>query len=65
MGWNVRTETFSDDNSASVYLGDVWLSHGDSMAEALEEAGMIINAYVNGAKWARDEYSKLAFLLED
>ena len=65
MDWNVQTETFSDDNSVSVYLGNAWLSHGDSMAEALEEARMILNAYVNGARWARDEYSKLAFLLED
>jgi hypothetical protein len=62
-GWNVETKTFSDDRSVSVYFGGVWLCHDDSRTEAIDEASTILNAFANGAFWARSEFPALAGLV--
>lgn len=52
--------TWPDDNSVSVYLGDVLLANEPNRQEAEHEALFVIRAFDNGAGWARDEFPGLA-----
>ena len=56
---------FHDDDSFSVLLCGVWLSHADERDEAVADARFVISAYRNGAGWARAEFPELARVLFD
>ncbi len=57
--WKVRTETFSDNGSVSVYFGDIWLCNEDNKSEAINEARFVLTAADNGAGWVNDEFPGL------
>lgn len=51
------------DGSVSAYLGPVWLSYGESLEEARDEARTIVIAFMNGAHWSQQEFPRLADII--